>query len=127
MKSPNLVDSCGWLEYVAGSPQGKKYYDAINDYENLIVPSICIYEVFKRILIQQNEEEALRVIANMQLGKVVDLDSRLAIDAAQNSHELKIPMADSIVLATAHLYTATILTQDKHFKGLKSVRFLGSS
>lgn len=125
MKTPYLVDSCGWLEYVAGSALGKKYHDAINDYENLIVPSICLYEVFKRIMIQQDEEEALRVIAHMQLGRVAELDSRLAIDAAQISHEQKIPMADAIVLATAHAYSAMIWTQDKHFKGLKSVKFLG--
>jgi len=125
MKSFNLVDSCGWLEYVVGSDQGKKYFSPINDIENLIVPTICLYEVFKRILIQQDEEEALRVIAHMQLGRVVDLDSRLAIDAAQLSKTLRIPMADAVIVGTAHMTSATIWTQDEHFKGMKSVKFLG--
>ncbi|MBF0501138.1 MAG: type II toxin-antitoxin system VapC family toxin [Candidatus Riflebacteria bacterium] len=125
MRNFNLVDSCGWLEYVVGSAQGKKYFAPINDLENLIVPTICIYEVFKRIMSQQDEEEALRVVANMHLGKVVDLDSRLAVDAAQLSRTLRIPMADAIVVATAHLVSATIWTQDEHFKDMKSVKFLG--
>lgn len=125
MKKFNLVDSCGWLEYVVGSDRGKKYFAPINDLENLVVPTICIFEVFKRIMIQHDEEEALRVIANMQLGRVVDLDSRLAIDAAQLSKTLRIPMADAIIVATAHMASATIWTQDEHFKGMKSVKFLG--
>ncbi|MBF0543047.1 MAG: type II toxin-antitoxin system VapC family toxin [Candidatus Riflebacteria bacterium] len=125
MKKFNLVDSCGWLEYISGSLRGKEYYDPVNDYENLIVPSICIFEVFKKILIHQDEEEALRVVANMQLGRVVDMDGRVAIDATQLSKEHKIPMADSIILATARIFLATIWTQDNHFKGMKSVKYFG--
>lgn len=125
MKGLHLVDSCGWLEYVAGSAQGKKYFQPINDTENLIVPTICLYEVLKRVMTQQGDEEALRVIAHMQQGKIVDFDSRLSIEAAQLRKAKHLPMADSIILATALALSATIWTQDGHFRGMKSVMFLG--
>jgi len=119
----NLVDSCGWIEYVAGTKLGRNYIDPINKISSLLVPSICIYEVFKKIAHERDEEEALSIVANMQMGQIAELDSRLAIDAAQISREHKLPMADAIVLATGRAFGATIWTQDSHLKGFPGVKY----
>ena len=119
----NLIDSSGWLEYFSGSTRGEIYSDVIQDIDNLLVPAICIYEVFKRILVQGSEENALEAVGWMSLGIVVDLDQELAILAAHYSVESKIPMADSMILATARKFDAIIWTQDEHFSGLPGVKY----
>ena len=117
----NIVDSSCWLEYFAGSKVGGEVSKAIEDIQNLIVPSITIYEVFKKLLIELDEDRAIFAIAHMKQGKVIDLDSDLAVFSAQLGKELKLPMADSIIYATARRYAATLFTQDKHFENLESV------
>ena len=119
----NLIDSSGWLEYFSGSLLGQAYSDAIHDTDNLLVPAICIYEVFKRNLVQGSEETALKAAGWMSLGNIVELDQELAIMAAHYSVEFKIPMADSIILATARKFDAIIWTQDEHFSGLPDVKY----
>lgn len=121
----NLVDSCGWLEYFANAGNADFFAAAIEDTSQLIVPSICLYEVFKRVLQQRGEHHALRAVALMQQATVIDLDSRLALSAARLSTEYKLPMADSLILATARMQNATIWTQDSHFEGLAGVRYIG--
>jgi predicted nucleic acid-binding protein len=121
----NLVDSCGWLEYFANAGNADFYASAIEDTGQLIVPSICLYEVFKRVLQQRGEHDALRAIALMQQATVIDLDSRLALSAARLATEYKLPMADSLILATARMQNATIWTQDSHFEGRVGVRYIG--
>jgi predicted nucleic acid-binding protein len=96
----------------------------IRDTENLIVPTICIYEVFKRVLLELGDNKALKTIGQMSLGAAVDLDRKIAMRAAQISLETKLAMADSIILATARIYAATLWTQDEHFKEIKSVRYI---
>ncbi len=120
----NVVDSSAWLEYFADGPNADFFALAIEHTEELIVPSISVYEVFKRVLQQRGEETALQVVALMSQGKVVALDQTLALSAAKISHELKIPMADSIILATAHAYKATLWTQDIDLAGRDNVRYV---
>jgi len=119
----NLVDSCGWLEYFADSSCADFYAAAIEDTDNLLVPTICILEVFKRVLQQRGENDALQTIAVMHQGKVVNLDSNIALRAAKIGHELKLPLADRVVMATAQTYGATIWTQDSDFKGIDGVNY----
>lgn len=120
----NVVDSSGWIEYLIDSPNADFFSSPIRDSEYLIVPTICLYEVFKRVLLKLGDDKALKTIGQMSLGTVVDLDRNIAIQAAQISLELKLAMADSIILATAHTYNATLWTQDEHFKGLEGVRYI---
>lgn len=119
----NVVDSSGWLEYFAEGENIDFFASAIEDTENLIVPVICVYEVFKRILILKGLDAAEQHIAELFKGQQVDLSAPLALSAAQLSVEYKLPMADSLILATAHAYDAVLWTQDEHFKNIPGVRF----
>ncbi|GIV57579.1 MAG: type II toxin-antitoxin system VapC family toxin [Bacteroidetes bacterium] len=119
----NLVDSSGWLEYFADGPNADFFAEAIEHTALLIVPSISVFEVFKRVLMQRGESEALQAVAQMHQGQVVDLDAALAISAARLSWALKLPMADSIILATARWYGATLWTQDADFMGIEGVQY----
>ena len=119
----NVVDSSAWLEYFADGPNADSFSAAVQDIENLIVPTICIYEVFKTVLRQRGEDAALITAALMKQGEEADLTSRLALEAARISLDHKIPMADSIILATARAYGAIIWTQDQDFRGLEDVNF----
>lgn len=119
----NVVDSCGWLEFYADGFNSAFFEEALSDPTLLVVPTICLYEVFKRVLIQRGERAALEAVAPMQRGLVVDLTPAVALKAAKLSRELKLPMADSIVLATAREHNATLWTQDEHFKGMEGVQF----
>jgi toxin FitB len=119
----NLVDSSAWLEYFAGTVHAGHFAVPIEDTRELIVPSIVLYEVFKRILQQTGEQQALQAVAHMQLGQVIELDGPLAIAAAKTSLDQKLPMADSIILATAGRYDAIIWTMDEDFRNIKNVKF----
>ncbi len=118
----NVVDSSGWLEFFADGPNAHFFEDPIIDTEQLIVPAISIFEVFKRILQQRSENEALNAIALMRQGRIIVLDEALALSSASLSHQLKLPMADSIILATARAYGATLWTQDTDFEGIEGVQ-----
>ncbi|MBI5412738.1 type II toxin-antitoxin system VapC family toxin [Candidatus Peregrinibacteria bacterium] len=119
----NIVDSSAWLEYFAGTKYAKNFEKAIEATEILLVPAIVIYEVFKKILLEKDEHTALHVIAHMKLGKIIDMDLEIALKAAQLSGKHQLPMADSIILATAQKHNATIFTQDADFKPFKNVRY----
>jgi predicted nucleic acid-binding protein len=119
----NVVDSSGWIEYIADDTNASFFEPPIIDSEMLLVPTICLYEVFKRVLQEFGEERALDAMGIMSLGTIIDLDRQIAIHAAQISNELKMAMADSIMLATARAYDATLWTQDEHFKGIKGVKY----
>ncbi len=120
----NLVDSCGWLEYFADSSYADFYAPAIEDTGALIVPTVCILEVFKRVLKQRGEDAALRIVAAMHQGQVDTLSASIALSAARMGVELKLPLADSIILATAHAYGALVWTQDVHFKDIEGVKYI---
>ena len=119
----NLVDSSAWVEYFADGPNANFFASSIEDVDNLLVPTICIFEVFKHVLRQRDEVAALQTIVLMKQGRVIDLDTSLALSAAKLVHDLKLPLADSVILATAHANAAVIWTQDADFKGLPSVRY----
>ena len=119
----NVVDSCAWLEYFAAGPNAAFFGRAIEATGELVVPTLSLYEVFKRILQQRSEGDALTAVALMQQGTVVELEARLALNAARVSMDLKLPMADSVMLATARAYEATLWTQDEHLEGLPDVRY----
>ena len=120
----NVVDSSGWLEYFAKGPNTTFFKPVIHNTEALLVPTICLYEVYKRIATQRDEEEALAAIAWMATGQVVDLNQEVAIQAADLSREHKLAMADSIIYATARAFHATLWTQDAHFSGLEGVEYI---
>lgn len=120
----NVIDSSGWLEFFGKGPRGKHYAPVILDSANLVVPVICIYEVFKRVLQQRDEEEALKAIALMTTGQMVELTQEIALNAALLSIEHRLPMADSMILATSRLHNAILWTQDEHFKGLDGVEYI---
>ncbi len=119
----NVVDSSGWLEYLADGPNAGFFAPAIERTADLVVPTLSIFEVFKRILQQREESQALQAIALMHQGRLVDLTAPLAIDAARSSRSARLPMADSIMLATARAHGATFWTQDADFEGMPSVRY----
>jgi len=119
----NVVDSSAWLEYFSDGPNAGEFEPPIEDLGSLIVPSITIYEVFKRVRVQQDQDAALQAIAFLKRGTVVDLDADLAIAAADLRAERRLPMADSIILATALKFEATLWTQDADFEGLPRVEY----
>jgi predicted nucleic acid-binding protein len=120
----NVVDSSGWLEYFADGPNASAFAPAIQKPGELIVPTLSLYEVFKRVLQQRDEGHALRAVALMQQGTVVDLSSTLALSAAKLSVDLGLPMADSVMLATAKAHDAVLWTQDAHFQDVERVRYI---
>ena len=119
----NIVDSSGWLAYFADEPNAKHFITPLKDTASLVIPSVTIYEVFKVVLRETSENEALQAAAAMQKGRVVDLTAMLAIAASKLSLEHGIPMADSIILATAKAFDAAIWTQDSDFKNIAGVKY----
>ncbi|GER81357.1 MAG: type II toxin-antitoxin system VapC family toxin [Anaerolineales bacterium] len=120
----NVIDSSGWLEYFINGSNADFFAPAIQSVEEVLVPTISLFEVFKRVLIEKNRDDALEAVAQMKDGRVMDLDDSLALVAAELSYELKLPLADSIILATARANNATLWTQDAHFKGVEGVRYI---
>ena len=119
----NVVDSCGWLEYFSDGPNAEIFAEPIQKISSLIVPTLSMYEVFKVALREQGEDAALQAVAIMKQGQEVDLNSNLAIQAAKISFDLKMPMADAIILTTARIYQATVWTQDDDFVGMSGVKY----
>jgi predicted nucleic acid-binding protein len=121
----NVVDSSGWLEYFTNGQNAAFFAPIIEKAAaEVLVPSISLFEVFKRVLLEKNRDDALEAVALMKEGRVVDLDEDLALSAAELSSELKIPIADSIILATARAFNAILWTQDAHYKELQGVRYI---
>ncbi|MXW00735.1 MAG: type II toxin-antitoxin system VapC family toxin [Holophagales bacterium] len=119
----NVVDSSGWLEYLADSERADLFEEPILDTSALLVPTICLYEVFRITCRQRSEAEAREAIATMQQGQVVSLSPELALHAAQLSLKHSLPMADALILATAYSGEAKLWTQDVDFEGLPGVRY----
>ena len=119
----NIVDSSGWLAFFADEPNAKHFLVPLKDTASLVVPSITICEVFRVVLRESDENQALQTAVAMQKGKVVDLTAKLAVDASKISLQHGLPMADSIILATAHVFDATIWTQDSDFKNVSGVNY----
>jgi predicted nucleic acid-binding protein len=120
----NMVDSSGWLEYFADGPNAGFFASPIENISELVVPTLSLYEVFKRVLQQRGEGDALQAVAVMIQGQVIDLDMDLALRAAKVSRELKLPMADSVMLATAQAHGATLWTQNADFEEIEGVQYI---
>jgi len=123
----NVVDSSAWLEYFADGPNAAVFAEPLCDIAALVVPSMTIYEVFKVVYRQRGEDAALQAVALMQQGTVVELTASLAMIAAKTSLDTGLPMADSIILATARQHEAQLWTQDEHFLDVPGVRFVAKS
>jgi len=119
----NVVDSSAWLEYFANGPNATFFAKAVEETRRLVVPTLCLFEVFKKIHQIRSENDALQAAASMKQGIVVDLDAPLALAAARLSIQHRLPLADSIVLATTRSFNATLWTQDCDFKDLPNVRY----
>ena len=120
----NVVDSSGWLEYFEGGLNAKKFSAPIKETERLVVPTICIYEISKVILRESDENHLLQALAAIQKGQVIDLSPTISTAAAKISLQYKLPMADSIIYATAKNHNATLWTQDVDFKGMPGVNYI---
>jgi len=120
----NVVDTSGWLEYFADGKNAPFFAPPIEDTMNLLVPVICVNEVFKKIFQEQGQGAAELRIADLYNGQILDLTAPIAISAAKISAELKLPMADSIILSTARYYRASLWTQDEHFKDIPTVQYI---
>ena len=120
----NVVDSSGWLEYFEGGKNAKKFITPIKETEMLVVPTICIYEVSKVILRESDENHLLQALAAIQKGQVIDLSPLISTSAAKISLQYKLPMAGSIIYATAKNYNATLWTQDVDFRGMPDVNYI---
>ena len=120
----NVVDSSGWLELFADGPNAAFFAASITDTDRLVVPTISLLEVFERVLSQRGENTALQVVAQMRQGRVIDLDADLAMQAASLGLLHKLPLADSVMLATARAHGATLWTQDADFDGIDDVRYV---
>jgi predicted nucleic acid-binding protein len=119
----NLVDSSAWLEYFTDGPNAGFFAPAIERSRDLLVPTIVVFEVYKRVLQQRNERAALEAVSVLQHGQLIELTASLAIAAARISQREKLPMADSIILATGRAQNATIWTQDSDFEGMERVKY----
>jgi len=119
----NIIDSSGWLEYFSDGPNAKHYLPPLKDPSSLRVPVITIYEVFKVVLRESDENEALQAVAAMQKGIIIDLNANLAMDASKLSLKHNLPMADSIILATARAHNCVIWTQDSDFQNIENVNY----
>jgi predicted nucleic acid-binding protein len=120
----NVVDSSGWLEYFADGPNAAFFAPAVETTRELLVPTLSLYEVFKRVMQQRGEDQALQAVALMQQGQVVDLTAAIALSAAKASIERRLPMADSIMLVTAQAHAAAFWTQDADFAGVEGVKYV---
>lgn len=119
----NIVDSSGWLSYFADEPHAKHFHKPLNDPSSLVIPTVTLYEVFKVVLRESKENEALQAVAAMQKGKVVGLTPSLAITASKLSLKHNLPMVDSIILATAREHEAVVWTLDSDFKNIGGVKY----
>ncbi len=119
----NVVDSCGWLEYFADGPNAGFFAPALEDTDALIVPSLSVFEVCKRVALQRGETAAQQAADFMARGEIVGLDADTALAAALYSARHQLPMADSLILVTARNHQATLWTQDADLKGHKGVKY----
>lgn len=120
----NVVDSSGWLEYFADGPNADFFAKPIAAAADLLMPTLSIYEVLKRVLQQRGEGDALQAAALMQQGIIIELSTSLALSAARVSLGKKIPLADSVMLTTARAYGATLWSQDSDFRNVAGVKYV---
>ena len=121
-----VVDSCGWLEHFAGTSHGELYDEALRDPRELLVPAVCLAEVFRTMAREAGEPAALDAVGVMSQATVVALDADAAVEAARAGLAHRLPLADSIIYAAARRAGATVWTHDAHFRDLPGVRFIAA-
>ena len=119
----NVVDSSGWIEFLVGGPNAGFFETPLSVQDRLLVPSVIVLEVYRYVLRNEGRAKALSVAATMHQGRVIDLDTGLAIEAAELGASHGLPLADSIVYASALSHEATLWTQDADFDGLDHVEY----
>ena len=119
----NVVDSSAWIEFFVDGPNAGFFAKAVGDVEALLVPSVVVLEVYRYVLRQRGRKEALEAAAAIRQGRIIDLDEGLAIEAAELGASLRLPLADSIIYASALAHEATLWTQDSDFEGLEAVEY----
>jgi toxin FitB len=119
----NILDSSCWIEIFSKGPFYTKFLNLLKDADDLVVPSITLTEVFKKLLVERTEKDALYIIAQMEQCIVVDLSRDLALEAAKYGMRFKLPLADSIIYATTMKFNSELYTMDSHFEGLENVKY----
>lgn len=119
----NVVDSSGWIEYLTNGPGADFFAPALENTEELLVPTICLVEVARHVHREKGEDMALQTLALMQQARVVELLPEVILLAARAGKDHRLPLADSIVFATGRLYDAIVWTQDSDFEGLEGVQY----
>lgn len=119
-----VIDSSGWIEYFSKGPLISAYRSHIRSLHELVTPSIVVYEVVKKMLLDSGEEAAAEAAGQIGKTQIIVLDNAIAISAAQISIKRKLPMADAIIYATAQSLHATLVTSDEHFNGLPGVEYI---
>lgn len=119
-----VVDSSGWIEYFIDGANSDSFADAIEDTDELLVPSIILTEVYRWMLREATESQALAAAAAMKQGRVVPLDDQISILAAELSHRHRLPLADGIIYTTAVSERAKLITQDSDLEGLEGVIYV---
>jgi predicted nucleic acid-binding protein len=122
-----IIDTSGWLEYFTGGPNSNLFSTAIKNNPKIIIPTIILYELWKKISREKGEDKAIELVAQLKRYDIIPLDESLSISAAKISNDYKIPMADSIIYATAKKYNATLWTLDSDFKDLNDVKYIEKS
>lgn len=123
MQGLHLVDSSGWLEFLVEGPNSAHFAEPLSDPARVVVPTISLYEVFRVVLRARGEDDALRAAVLMQQGREIPLSSTLALEAALLAHDMRLAMADAVILATARATGATLWNQDVDFEGIAGVRY----
>jgi predicted nucleic acid-binding protein len=119
----NVVDTSGWIEFLFEGNNASVFAPLIEDVDNLLVPVICLHEVFKKVNAVADEPKALQAIGQMKQGRVLEVTEAIALRAALISLKHRLPMADSLILSAAWSEQATLWTQDEHFVGLPGVEY----
>lgn len=119
----NLVDTSGWIEYFFGGHNAAHFTSPIEATDDLIVPVVCLYEVFKKVNVVADEARALQAVAQMKQGRIINVTEDVALSAALIGLKEKLPMADSLIYATARAQAAVLWTQDEHFRSLPGVNY----
>ena len=119
----NVVDTSGWIEFLFEGSNAGVFAPLVENIDDLLVPVICMYEVFKKVNAVADEPKALQAIGLMKQGRVIEVTEAISLRAALISLKHRLPMADSLILSTAWSEQATLWTQDKHFAGLPGVEY----
>lgn len=119
----NVVDSSAWIEYFVDGPNASRFAAALSKPEELLVPTVSLLEVYRWVLRTHGRDDAIRAVASMRQGRVLTLDEKTALRAAEVGIEFRLPLADSIIYATARTFGAVVWTQDVDFEGLEGVNY----